>query len=397
MKRNPVKKTAALLLAALLAISGLPQRAEAAGGSAKTGGSAETGSGAETGNRAKSGSSARSGSGVETGSGAKAGSGAETGSGAKAGGSTRGAALGSGVLREASEHAQTMIRMEKDPDAPEAKRDFGYTEADARAAAEALYCFETNAIKKEVDISYLMSCIWYERERVMLEEKKQHVLTLYEGPAEHYTRAYLEALSGLLFFSTPNVLFLTEPNGALLVCVETEERFTEEEAANHYRTVQKALAVIEEVKRRTEGKSEADRAKDISDYVADRLSYDKTFVRNSLEDALQSGVTACVGYNALTGLLFGHSGIPYVSVVADTKDDSMEHIFGMGKIDGVWRIFDTSNYDRETGREAEWIFSDFLQEGAYYKDFRLVEEEAQGPESDLSHLRLIPEEPKQSK
>ena len=118
MKRNPVKKTAALLLAALLAISGLPQRVEATGGSAKAGSSAE------------------------------ARSSAETGSGAKAGSSTRGAALGSGVLREASEHAQTMIRMEKDPEAPEAKRDFGYTEADARAAAEALYCFETNAIKK---------------------------------------------------------------------------------------------------------------------------------------------------------------------------------------------------------------------------------------------------------
>lgn len=262
-----------------------------------------------------------------------------------------------------------------DPSAPAATGAYGYTVEDARAAAEVLYSFETNAVKKEVDISYLLNSIWYDPANIMMEENGKFFLRLYGGLSENYRRTYLEALDGLEFFSAPTVLFLTEKNGGLLVGVETGERFTEQQAAENYHTIVNFLHTIEEVKAAVAGKDDTDKAKYISDYVAEHLTYDDTHQKNSLGDALRSGVTACVGYNTLTELLFEHCGLPYISIVADAKNEDMEHIFGMSKIGSSWLIFDTTNYDRDNGvRETYWIFSDRYREGRYYQNFRLVEE-----------------------
>ncbi|MGP1348803.1 MAG: transglutaminase domain-containing protein [Stomatobaculum sp.] len=263
----------------------------------------------------------------------------------------------------------------QDLSAPAATGAYGYTAEDARAAAEALYSFETNAVKKEVDISYLLNSIWYDPANIMAEEDGHSVLRLYGGTPENYRRAYLEALDGLEFFSAPTVLFLTEQNGGLLVGVETGERFTEQQAAENYHTILDFLQTIEEVKAVVAEKDDTDKAKYISDYVAARLTYDDTHQKNSLGDALRSGVTACVGYNTLTELLFEHCGLPYISIVAAAKNEDMEHIFGMSRIGSSWLIFDTTNYDRDNGvRETYWIFSDRYRAGRYYQNFRLVEE-----------------------
>lgn len=262
-----------------------------------------------------------------------------------------------------------------DSSAPAATGTCGYTAEDARAAAEALYSFETNEVKKEVDISYLLNSIWYDPANIMTEENGHSVLRLYGGTPENYRRAYLEALDGLEFFSAPTVLFLTEKNGGLLVGVETGERFTEQQAAENYHTILDFLQTIEEVKAAVTEKDDTDKAKYISDYVAARLTYDDTHQKNSLGDALRSGVTACVGYNTLTELLFEHCGLPYISIVAAAKNEDMEHIFGMSRIGSSWLIFDTTNYDRDNDvRETYWIFSDRYRAGRYYQNFRLVEE-----------------------
>ena len=84
-------------------------------------------------------------------------------------------------------------------------------------------------------------------------------------------------------------------------------------------------------------------------------------------------VTACVGYNALTKILFERCGLPYISVIATEHSGSLQHIFGTAKLNGIWLIFDTTNYDQDYGTEPYWIFSDTYRQGRYYKDLQLLE------------------------
>ena len=141
----------------------------------------------------------------------------------------------------------------------------------------------------------------------------------------------------------------------------------------NYQTILGFLADIEAVKQAAAGRDDADRAKLICDYVADRLAYDSSYQLNSLGDALRTGVSACVGYNSMTELLFEHCGLSYVNVVGEEKNGPMQHIFGMAKIASTWLVFDTTNYDRDSGKEPFWIFSDQYREGMFYKNLQLVE------------------------
>lgn len=271
-----------------------------------------------------------------------------------------------------------------DQEAAAAVRTYPYTEEDARATAEQLYSFEQNAVKKEIDVSYLMNSIWYDPENVLVTDEGNHLLKLYSGSPGNYERAYLEALDGLECFSSPTVYFLPESSGGLLVAVDTGDRFTEEEAYNNYTMIRTFIDQIISVQGAVQNMDDADKAKYICDYVATHLTYDTTYQKNSLADAVRSGVTDCMGYNNMTELLFEHCGIPYISVVASAKDENMDHIFGLAKVQNSWLLFDTTNYDRdEEGTEVYWIFSDRYREGKYYTDMRLVEEApSEGTEPD---------------
>ena len=261
----------------------------------------------------------------------------------------------------------------RDTEAPAATGAYGYGRDDAKALCSWIYSVKTDPVKKEIAESYLLNSIFYDPENVMLESSGKHLLKLYEGPKDNYRRAYLEALDGLDFFANPTVMFLQTEDGKVIVAVDTGERFTEEMAAANFATTQQLVPVIEELKAATAGKDDADKAKLISDYVANRLEYDSTNGRNCLGDALRYGVTACVGYNALTGTLFEHCGLPYISIVADEQGTDASHIFGLSKIKNSWLVFDTTNYDRKGGNEPYWIFSDKYREGQFYSNFRMVE------------------------
>lgn len=286
--------------------------------------------------------------------------------------SMQGPGAGAGAGELTGEEAPSLAG--PDTEAPVRTDAYGYTEDDARALCEYVYSYETNPVKKEIGISYLMNSIWYDPSNMFRADNGQSLLKLYEGPRANYNRAYLEALDGLEFFATPTVMFLETDEGNVIVAVQTGSRFTEEQAAVNYNVLRTLVPVIEEVKAAVAGKDSMDCAKYICDYVAARLEYDRSFEKNSLADALVYGQTACVGYNALTELLFEHCGIPYVSIVAkevDNQDSS--HIFGMGRIGNSWLVFDTTNYDRENGNEPFWIFSDKYREGMYYNHFEMVE------------------------
>jgi len=108
--------------------------------------------------------------------------------------------------------------------------------------------------------------------------------------------------------------------------------------------------------------------------VAGLFNYDATFDCNAIGPAMTTGRTACVGYNALTELLFRHAGMRYCSIVAKEKGGDMEHIFGCAEVSGHWLVFDTTNYDRDGSRDPFWIFSDRYREGMFYQDFSLVGE-----------------------
>lgn len=248
-------------------------------------------------------------------------------------------------------------------------------EAEARKKAEELYCFETDACKKEVNVQYLINSICYREENVRPSENGGQMVLLYRGEYACYETAYSEALCGLLFFSAPKILFFKEEDGTLSVWVETKERFTREKASENDEAVLHMLDMIAEVKRETKDMGEAEKAQFICDYVANRLSYDSSFQKNCLGDALQSGMTACAGYNAVTSLLFSHGQIPYANVMARTKVGGISHVFGKAVIEGDTFLFDTANYDREDGKkDAYWIFSNWEKQGAYYDGFSVTGE-----------------------
>ncbi len=259
-----------------------------------------------------------------------------------------------------------------DTDVPENSGNCGYTRDDALAAANAVLNYEDDSTAKEIAVSYLMNQIWYDPQNLMTADTGEHVLMLYCGPIDHYEKSWMEALDGLEFFSNPVVLFLQDSSGNLIVGVETEGRFTEQQAAANYATVQKLLAILDDVRSKTFGMEQGDAAKYICDYLADSLDYDGTYAGNAIGAAVELKKTACVGYNAMAELLFRHCGMRYCSVVATERKGGMEHIFGIAQVSGHWMVFDTTNYDRDGSRDPYWIFSDRYREGIYYKDFAVV-------------------------
>ena len=261
-----------------------------------------------------------------------------------------------------------------DTDVPENTGIYGYTREDALALANAILSFEEEASSKEIAVSYLLNQIWYDPQNLMVGDTGEHVLMLYCGPMADYEKSYREALDGLEFFSNPIVMFLEDASGSLIVGVQTGERFTEQQAAANYAGAQKLLAVLQDVKAKTSGMEQGDTAKFICDYVAGLFNYDATFDCNAIGPAMTTGRTACVGYNALTELLFRHAGMRYCSIVAKEKGGDMEHIFGCAEVSGHWLVFDTTNYDRDGSRDPFWIFSDRYREGMFYQDFSLVGE-----------------------
>ena len=261
----------------------------------------------------------------------------------------------------------------KDIGAPAPTRMYGYTYEDAVRAAEALYSFEKDPVKKEICSSTLVNSIWYDPDRLVVTGKGTPMLCIYDGPISNYEQSYLLTLDGLEFFANPTAMFLRQGTDRLLLCISLDHRFTEAEAYENYQTILGFLADIEAVKQAAAGRDDADRAKLICDYVADRLAYDSSYQLNSLGDALRTGVSACVGYNSMTELLFEHCGLSYVNVVGEEKNGPMQHIFGMAKIASTWLVFDTTNYDRDSGKEPFWIFSDQYREGMFYKNLQLVE------------------------
>lgn len=263
-----------------------------------------------------------------------------------------------------------------DTDVPENTGSFGYTREDAAALANAVLGFEEDAAVKEIAVSYLLNQIWYDPQNLMVGDGGERVLMLYCGPMANYEKSWREALDGLEFFSNPIVMFLEDASGNLIVGVQTGERFTEQQAAANYAAAQRLFAVLQDVKAKTAGMEQGDTAKFICDYVAGLLNYDATYECNSIGQAMNTGRTACVGYNALTELLFRHCGMRYVSIVAKEKGGEMEHIFGCAEVSGHWMVFDTTNYDRDDSRDPFWIFSDRYREGMYYQDFTLIGEMA---------------------
>ena len=261
-----------------------------------------------------------------------------------------------------------------DTDVPENTGIYGYTREDALALADAILGFEEDGASKEIAVSYLLNQIWYDPQNLMVGDTGEHVLMLYCGPMADYEKSYREALDGLEFFSNPIVMFLEDASGSLIVGVQTGERFTEQQAAANYAGAQKLLAVLQDVKAKTSGMEQGDTAKFICDYVAGLFNYDATFDCNAIGPAMTTGRTACVGYNALTELLFRHAGMRYCSIVAKEKGGDMEHIFGCAEVSGHWLVFDTTNYDRDGSRDPFWIFSDRYREGMFYQDFSLVGE-----------------------
>ena len=263
------------------------------------------------------------------------------------------------------------VEFQPDTGAPQATG-MGYSYEEAKAAAESLYSFETDETRKRICVSYVLRSVWYDPAKLMISPAGKPLLVIYEGPEADYDQAYLAAISGLEFFSYPTVCFYTSNHENLIVGIEMDARFTEQQAAENYGLLKQFLGMIGEVQAATAAGDDADKAKYICDYVADRLVYDTTYKKNCLGEALKTGVTACVGYNAMTELLFGHCGVPYISVVAKERGSSIQHIFGMAKIGSAWLVFDTTNYDQDNGKEAWWLFSDQYREGTYYTDFRMV-------------------------
>ena len=282
-------------------------------------------------------------------------------------------ATGRGTQPTQPGDSQPVNEVWQDTEAPAPTLAYGYTRDDAVRVAEQLYSYVQDPQKKEICVSFLLNSIWYDPANIMRTDSGMPLLCIYRGSQQNYERSYLLALDGLEFFANPTVLFLRNQEGELMLCVSTGSRFSEAQAAANYQTVLGFLSEISAVQAMTAGRDEADRAKIICDYVADKLSYDSTYGRNSLADALRSGNTACVGYNNLTELLFEHCGLPYVSVVGSEKGGNMEHIFGMSRIGSTWLVFDPTNYDRDDHKEPFWIFSDQYREGQFYDNFKLVD------------------------
>ena len=285
--------------------------------------------------------------------------------------SGNGSSAGAGASSAGPDRSFKGVEFQPDTGAPQ-PAGMGYSYEQAKVAAEALYSYETDETRKKICVSYVMNSIWYDPAKLMISPTGKPLLVIYEGAESDYNQAYLAAISGLEFFSYPTVCFYTSNHENLIVGIEMDERFTEAQAAENYGLLLKFLGMITEVQAATAAGDSADKAKYICDYVADRLEYDTTYKKNCLGEALKSGVTACVGYNAMTELLFGHCGVPYISVVAKERGGDTQHIFGMAKIGSAWLVFDTTNYDQDNGKEAWWLFSDQYREGAYYTDFRMV-------------------------
>ena len=63
-------------------------------------------------------------------------------------------------------------------------------------------------------------------------------------------------------------------------------------------------------------------------------------------------------------------------MIATNRENGIMHIFGASKIEGRWLIFDTTNYDSESGvYDKSYIFSELEHEELNYRDFNLLQSE----------------------
>lgn len=256
------------------------------------------------------------------------------------------------------------------PDSSEAL--YGYTAADVRAIAEDLYGFIDNADRREMYIQSIVNSAYYDPENCMIEQDGTPLLVLYRGSTSQYGAYYNYLIEGLTFFNNPSVVFAGQGD-QLIVAVETGSVFTAQQAADNLQKLQNISNAMHTVRDTVSTMETGDKAKYICDYVADTLNYDTSYQSNCLADAVNTGISACVGYNAETLLLFGNSGIPYRSILATEDSDEQKHILGTAEVGKSWLIFDTTNYDQDYGKEPYWIFSDTSRESRYYSKLSLLQ------------------------
>lgn len=286
------------------------------------------------------------------------------------------AALPSNVRAEEQKLVQTVEnRLHPDSTALPRRAEYGYVSDDANAVVARLLSYETDAERKEMRRQFYLNSVWYRQDAQYVDENGKPYLLVYEGTASDRRKLSYELLAGLPFFSNAKVLITTKGD-KLIAAVELGRPFTEAEAYRNYRNLLRLQGLTEEVKAQTAGKTPREKAQFICDTVAKRLNYDYSLQQNCLQDVVVSQRTACVGYNGLTELLFRSVGLSYVNMIANNRETGVMHIFGTSKIDGNWLIFDTSNYDNESGPlDASYIFSELEHEAQGYRDFKLLQGE----------------------
>lgn len=277
------------------------------------------------------------------------------------------------LSQSSGEERESLTNVTADPDAsPDTSETVsGYTKADAEAAAEDLYGFLDDEAQKNMYVQSIVNSVFYDPANCLKEEDGSHALVLYRGNTDEFSAIYHFAKEGLTFFSNPVMVF-GEQNGKLLLAVETGSVFNTDKAADNMRILQKMQNVMHTVRDTVSQQDNTSKAEYISNYIADALTYDLSYGKNCLADAVDSGVCACVGYNAEALLLFGNCGIPYRSIVAKSRKDGRGHIFGVALISKAWLLFDLTNYDQDYGKEPYWIFSDTYREKQFYADLGLL-------------------------
>lgn len=265
------------------------------------------------------------------------------------------------------------VEVKADPSAaPASGENGGHSAEEIDGVINDLYDFMDDAGRREIVKQIIRNSVIYDPQNCVKEKDGTPALIIYRGSSSNYTEVYTVALEGFTFFSNPAVIFGND-NGQMAVAVELKTAFNEEAAASNIEKLYHIQEVMHTVRDSLDGLDDTEKAKRICDYVADTLSYDDSHQRNCLADAVTDGVTACVGYNAETQLLFGNSGMQYRTVNATDKKDGKGHVFGLSKVGKTWLVFDTTNYDQDYGKEPYWIFGDTHRSGTYYTDMALVQ------------------------
>jgi len=276
-------------------------------------------------------------------------------------------------LPKTSVQEESITGMMQDPNAAQGNSETlkGYTKADAEAIAQDLYGFVDDTKQKNMYIQSIVNSTFYDPANCYVEADGTKALILYRGVQDDFSSAYSFIQEGITFFSNP-VLVFGQQDGALLLAVETDAAFDADRAADNMRILQKIRDTMHSVRDAVSQKDNTGKAAYICDYIADSLTYDSEKKKNSLADAIDTGVTACMGYNAEALLFFGNCGIPYRSVTAKSKADGRGHILGLAMPAKAWLFFDTTNYDQDYGKEPYWIFSDTYRESQFYSDLTLL-------------------------